>query len=189
MLRRGGLNLAVFHQFVDYLVHDTATFFDVRHFPAAKDHSNLDFVLVLKELHGPFDFEFNVVLACFWSKANLFRLHLVSTVPGPLFLLVLVFAEIHDATNRRLFGWRHLDQIKSRLACFLQCLAGGNDPQLLTSLRDDPYWSNTDLLVDPVLDAFDRDCPFTLKERRNETGPAPAIARTRQNQKNGKSLT
>ena len=83
----------------------------MRHFTSFEDHRHEHFVFVLQESLSLLDLKFNIMVARFRSKANLFRLRLVSVGrPSSLLIfLVLVLAEVHDSANRRLFRRRHLN--------------------------------------------------------------------------------
>lgn len=160
VLRGGGFDLAEFHKIRDDLVHDFSTFLDMSHFPSPKDNRHLDFILLLQELDGSFDLEFDVVLARLRPQSDLFGLDLMGAMARSLFLFVFVLAKIHDSTHGRTLVWCDLDQIQLGFLCSIQSLVGRHDSQLLALFRDHPDWRNTDLIVDPVLDAFDRSHPF-----------------------------
>lgn len=74
---------------------------------------------------------------------------------GLLSLFILVFAEIHDSTNGRLFVGSDFDQIKSLVPRLLKCIPGGHDSQLFTFGRNDSDLSDSDLFIDPRRIAFD----------------------------------
>ena len=52
MLLRLGFDLAMFAEHFDDVLHDLASFFDVGHFAAAEENTDLDLVFVLEKLFG-----------------------------------------------------------------------------------------------------------------------------------------
>jgi hypothetical protein len=73
-----------------------------------------------------------------------------------LFLLVFELAEVHDAADRGLLQRRDLDQIESRGAGLLKRFVRGDDPELGPVVGNHADGRNADLLIDPLLFAFDR---------------------------------
>ena len=105
--------LAELHEFLDDTLHHLATLFDVGHFSPAEENGDLHLVFMLKKVLGLLDFEFDVMLTRFGTQSNFLGLRHVTAVTVPLFLFVLVFAEVHDSANRRALIWRHFNQVQA----------------------------------------------------------------------------
>jgi hypothetical protein len=91
------------------------------------------------------------VVADFWAEAKLFVLAVVRVAfVLPLLLLLLEFAVIHDAANRRLLLGSHFDQVHAGFASLLQGLSGFDDAKNGAVLSDDADRRYADLLVDPL---------------------------------------
>jgi len=65
-----------------------------------------------------------------------------------LFLLVLPFAEVDDAANRRLSLWRDFDQVQTLAASDLDRLLRSHYSELRAFVVDDPNFSHSNTLVD-----------------------------------------
>src|SRR2546428_2488268 len=68
---------------------------------------------------------------------------------GFLAQLILVLAEVHDLTDRRLSRRRDLDKIISQFFRFLQGINRRHDAELFALRTDDAYWRYSDLSIDP----------------------------------------
>ncbi len=139
VLSRLRFYLSELDQVGNHSFHDFPSFFDVGHFTAAEDNGNLHFIFVLEEASSLSNLRIDIVLTGFWSKTNFFGLRLMS-VSAVVFLfvfLVLIFAEVHDSTNRRLFVWSHFDEVQSSIACSVKSFVRADDSQLSSVGTDD----------------------------------------------------
>jgi len=136
----------------------------VRHLSPAKDHGNLDLVLVLEESDRLPNFRTDIVFTGFGSKSNFFGFGLVGTLSRLLTLLVLVFAEIHDSADGGLFIGCNFNQVEPSIAGTVQSFVGGDDTILSTIRTYDAYWRDTDLIIDPGLNTFDCCNPLVLNK-------------------------
>ena len=126
-------------------------FVDVRVFAAAENDGEDHFVFAGQELFRSIDLGHQVVVADFWAEAELFVLAVVGVAfVLPLLLLVLEFAEIHDAANGRLLLRGDLDEVHAGFAGLLQSFNGFDNAQQGAILSDDTNRRNADLLVDPL---------------------------------------
>ncbi len=121
-------------QLLDHTFHNAASFFDVGHLAATKEHRDLDFVFVLEEAHGFLHFEVDIVLACLGPQSNLLRFCVVGTVALFLLLVVFVLAVVHDSANWRPLIGGHFHQIESRFAGQFQGVFCSDNSQLLSVL-------------------------------------------------------
>ncbi len=132
------------------------SFIHVGVFAAAEDDREDNLVFLAKELLGAIHLGHEVGVADLGAEANLFVLAVVRvTFMLPLLLLVLELAVIHDSANWRLLGWRDFDQVEPDSAGAIECFFGGDDPELFSFFRNHTNRGNADLLVDPLLLAFD----------------------------------
>ncbi len=132
-------------------------FVDMGVFATTEDDRKDHLVLLPEELLGPVHLGHEIGLANLRTEPDFFVLALVR-VPFvlPLFLLVLEFTKVHDPANGRLLGRRNFDEVESRLLGEVQGFLGRNHTELFAFRRNDADWGNADLLVDPLLLAFDR---------------------------------
>ena len=144
--------------------HNASSLIDVSHFTAAENHGNLDFIFVLEEADCLSDFGADIVLAGFGAESNFFGFGLVGTLPGLFAFFVFVLAEVHDAANGWLFVGCNLDQIQTGITSAVERLVGGDDSVLSAIGTDYADRRNTDLIVDPRLNAFDCWDPFDLNK-------------------------
>jgi hypothetical protein len=122
-------DLADVFQASEHLLDDALAFFDVRQLSATEDHGNDHLVFVRQEFAGSGHLHFDVVFARFGAHTNFFYFAVVSLAAvQALFLLILEFAEIHDAADRRPLIGSHFDEIQARLARRCQRLIGRNNP-------------------------------------------------------------
>lgn len=125
-------------------------------FAATKDDREDDLVLLAKELFGAIHLGHEVGVADLRAEANLFVLAVVRmTFMLSLLLLVLELAVIHDPANWRLLGRRDFHQVESNVAGAIECFFGWDDPELFSFFRNHTNRGNADLLIDPLLLAFD----------------------------------
>jgi len=125
-------------------------------FPATENDRADHLIAFLQEFASPLPFGHEIVLSNLGPQADFLILALVR-MPFvlPLFLLVLVFAIVHDAADGGLFQRRNLHEIEPRLAGFLQSFVSSNHTQLGSINRNHADLWDADLLVDPLLLAFD----------------------------------
>jgi len=91
------------------------------------------------------------VVADFWAEAELFIFAVMSVAfVLPLLLLVLEFAEIHDAAYGRLLLRGNLNEVHAGVAGLLQSFDGFDNAQQGAVLSDDADRRDADLLVDPL---------------------------------------
>ena len=164
LLQRRLLQFGELSQFLQYVFHNTSTFVDVSHFTPAENHRDLNFIFVLEEADRLSDFRPDVVLAGFRAESNLFGFGLVGTLTGLFAFFVFVLAEVHDAADGRLFVGCNLDQIQTGITSAVQRLVGGDDSVLSAIGTDYANRRDTDLIVDPRLNAFDCWDPFDLNK-------------------------
>src|SRR3989338_10441498 len=124
----------------------------MRHLAPAEEDRGLHFVPVFEEALDVLLLELVVVLVDLRSELDLFDQDDLLVLPGlprPLLLLVLIFAEIHDAAD----GWsrrgRDFDQVESLLLRKSQRLWRRHDAELLAAVVDDTGFPNPNSLVDP----------------------------------------
>ena len=140
-------HFANFAQRLDHHLHDLAAFFDVGHFTTAEQHADLHFVLVLEKFLSLPDLGADVFLTRFGPQPNFLGLGVSLTRVLFLVLVVLVFAVIHDAANRRPLIGRYFDKIQARVASPFESFLGRNDSELLAFLADDPNGRNANVVV------------------------------------------
>lgn len=148
--------LADIGKLLNHLFDQLESFLHVRVFSTTEDDRKDHFVFVLEEMASLIHLGLKVVFANFWTEAKF----LVSAVMGmatvlPLLLLILELAVVHDPAYRRLFLRCHLNQIETTFARLCQGLVGGNDTKLGAVLTDQSNRSYADLVVDPLMFAFD----------------------------------
>ena len=144
--------------------HDASSLVNVSHFTTSEDHGDLNFIFVLEEANRLSDFRIDIVLASLGAKSNFFCFGLVGTLPRLFAFFVFVFAEVHDAANRWLFVGCNLDQIQTRITSAVERLIGSDDSVLSAIGTDYSDGRDTDLIVDPRLNAFDCWDPFDLNK-------------------------
>src|SRR5437899_5183351 len=94
---------------------------------------------------------------------------------GFLAQLILVLAEVHDLTDRRLSRRRDLDKIVSQFFRFLHGINRRHDAELFALRTDDAYWRYYDLSIDPQFWNGDR-APLSFRFMpwaRRSSAPAP----------------
>ena len=122
------------------------------HLTAAEADRDFDAVAVGDELLGVLELRVEVTDINTGRHPDLLDLHHVLILPGFLFLLALLEAElsvVHQLAHRRHSLGRDLDQIQALLVGDFQRLCGGHDTELLALRADQP-----DLLVVDVLIQF-----------------------------------
>ncbi len=156
LLRRGHFDLANLRELIDHTFHHPAAFIDMHDFSSTKDDGNLHFVFRLEERSGELDFEIDIVLSRFGTQPDFFGLGVMDLALAVLLaLLILEFAVVHYAADRRPLVRRHLDQIEPRFAGDTERLVGGDDAQLFSFMRDHADGRNSDLIIDPHMLAVD----------------------------------
>src|SRR5215217_2960135 len=126
----------------------------MRHLPSAEQHRHLDLVPGIEELGGLTALRFQIVVVDLRPDANFFQLdHVLVSTRLAFFAALLVpeLAVIHDPANRRYGIRRDFDQVESPRPCHLHRVAGGNDPDLLPFLVDEPDFADTNPFVDASL--------------------------------------
>ncbi len=138
MLLGRRFDFAVGAERFDHHFHDFVAFFDVSHFAAAEQDTDLDFVFMLQELLGLANLGANIFVTGFGSQADFLGLGVRLTGVLLFVLVVLVFAVIHDSANGGPFVGSDLDKIQAGIASPFERLFGGDNPQLLAVFADDP---------------------------------------------------
>ena len=139
--------LQAFDDPVDQLV----SFVDVGVFAAAEDYREDHLVLVGQEFFGPRELGLQIVLADLGAQPELFVLAVMRMAfVLPLLLLVLEFAEIHDAANRRLLLRRDFHQVEAKVFSTLKGFGSFEDAELIAFRSDDADGRIADLFVDPL---------------------------------------
>lgn len=149
------LKFAKFQQLFDHAEHDAAAFVDMCHLATTENHRHLNLVLVFQKALCLLDLESNIVCTRFGPQSNFLGPGGVTVLIGFLFLVVLVFAVVHDPANRRLFIGSHFNQIEIIFFRFGQRFLCRNDSQLRTVRSDDTDRSYSDLFIDLGLNAVD----------------------------------
>ena len=117
LLRRRNLDLGDFLELFQHICHHASAFFHMGNLSTTKHDRDLHFVFVLEEVHGLLHLEVDVVLPGFGAQTKFLRLRVVNVALGVLLLLlILVFAEVHDSANGRLFVRSNLDEIEAVFA-------------------------------------------------------------------------
>ncbi len=126
-------------------------FFGVGVFAAAEDDGEDYLVLLGQELFGAVDLGHQVVVANLGADAELFVLAVVRVAfVLPLLLLVLEFAEVHDAANGRLLLGRDFHKVEAEVFGALQGFGGFENAELIAFRTDDADGRVADLFVDPL---------------------------------------
>ena len=142
-----GARLQLFRESLDQL----EAFIHVRVFAATEDDGEDDLIFAGQEFFRSVDLGHQVLVADFWAEAEFFVFAVMSVAfVLPLLLLVLEFAEIHDAANGRLLLGSDLDEVHAGVAGLLQSFDGFDNAQQGAILSDDTNRRNADLLVDPL---------------------------------------
>jgi hypothetical protein len=137
----------LFRQTLDEFV----AFVGMRVFAAAEDDGEDNFILLGQELFGAVDLGHQVVVANLGTNAELFVLAVMRVAfMLPLLLLVLEFAEVHDAANRRLLLRRDFYEVEAEVFGTLQGFGSFEYAELITFVTDDANGRVTDLFVDPL---------------------------------------
>jgi hypothetical protein len=152
LLRRLAFDFTVLGQLLDDAFHHFAAFVDMSVLTTTEQDGHLNFIVVLKEADRLLDLEVDIVIASFWSNANLFQFGLMSLPFFPfLLLVVLELPEVHDSADGRLRVCSDLDQIQPVFAGTVECVFGWDYAKLFTILINNTDGSNSDLIVDPIL--------------------------------------
>lgn len=165
LLQRGLFQLGVFCKLLQNVFHHATPFIHVSHFASTEDDGDLNFVFVLQKTNCLADLGFDVMLTRFGSQPNFFGFGLMSLLAGLLALFVLVFTEVHDSANGRLFIRRDFDQIQARITCAIECFVGGNNAILRSVRTNDPNWRNPNLTIYPSLYAISCRAPIVLNKK------------------------
>ena len=119
---------------------------------ASEDHRHLDFVSLFKELESVAQFELEIMLVGTRTHTNAFNIGhslLFLRLPLPLAKLILVFAVVPYAANRRIGGRRDLDNIESTLPSNIQRFTERNDSDLGAILVDQSDFARPNALINP----------------------------------------
>src|SRR5262245_13072998 len=122
----------------------------VRHLTTAEKDRCLHLVTFVQEAFDVFLLELVVVLVHLGTELDFLDLDdllMPSCFAGPLLLLVLILAEIHDAADRRACRRRDLDEVEALLLRDGQRLGRRHDAELLPGVVDDANFSYPDSLV------------------------------------------
>src|SRR5688572_25916813 len=123
----------------------------VRHLAAAEENRCLHLVAIFDEALDVVLLELVIVLVHLRTELDFLDLdHLLVALrfPGPLLLLVLILAVVHDSTDGRHGGRRDFDQVEAFLAGKDKSLGRRHDAQLLPRVVDYADFTNPDALVD-----------------------------------------
>src|SRR2546428_993661 len=179
-LPRGLLDLrAAPHQSQHFIQHRPAHLL-VRHLAATEHHGDLGLVPIGQEPLHLAHLRLQVGLNGARSQLVFLEMRtLVVLLGGVGFLaqLILVLAEVHDLTDRRLSRRRDLDKIVSQFFRFLQGINRRHDAELFALRTDDAYWRYSDLSIDPQFWNGDR-APLSFRfmswvRRWSALGPPP----------------
>lgn len=173
--RRVSLHLHRFTEFLNDGVKCLDGPLSVGPLAPAEQHGKLHLVPVCQKLSGPIHFDEAVVGVRFGAKPDFLQNDDVAArrVLLPLLSLVLEFAVIHDAADRRSFHGRHLNQVESRLSRQTQGFVGGKDAPLPLILINHAYRCYADLLIETQRLGDDL-LPFKKRERRRAGSEANA---------------
>ena len=150
------LKFAERFEFGGELLDELKAFVDVGILAATEDHAEHHLVFLVQEFLGPIDLGREVGFADFGAEANFLILTVVRVAfMLPFFLLVLELTVVHDPADGRLFVRSDLDQIEPDVLSAVECLFGGDDTQLLSFFGNNANGGDADLIVDPLLLAFD----------------------------------
>src|SRR5215216_5768381 len=125
--------------------------FFVRDLAAAKMNSRFDLVAVLKDPHGIILLEDVIVIVCAGPELYLLDGDIGLLGLGfllLLLLLVLPFAEVNDAADRRLSLWRNFDEIKALAPREFQSLLRSHNAYLRPVLIYHANLAHANALVD-----------------------------------------
>src|SRR5437762_308239 len=158
-----GVHLIALHPWQGFGDRHVAQFFDqplenapadlrVRHFAAAEEDRGLHLVAVFKKALDVLFLELVVVLVDFRPELDFLDLDDLLVPPrlaGPLLLLVLILAEIHDPADWR--GRRRGDfhEVEPLLPGDGKRLRRRHDAELLSGVVDDADFADADTFVDP----------------------------------------
>ena len=123
---------------------------------SAEDDRADDLVALLQKLAGAVELGSEIVLANLRAQTDFLVLAVMNVAfVLPLFLLVLELAEVHDAADGRFLQRSDLNQVEPNFACLFQSIVATDYAQLRAVVADDTKRSGADLIVDPLLFAFD----------------------------------
>ena len=132
------------------------TLLDVGVLATPKHDRKNDLVLLLQELAGPIDLEFQVMRADLRTQADLLILAMMRLgLVLPLLLLVLELPIVHDPADRWILERSDFHQIEVGIPRFGQGIRGADHTQLRAVLVNRPDWRGSDLIIDPLLTTFD----------------------------------
>src|SRR5688500_10890403 len=123
----------------------------VRHLAAAEENRRLHLVAVFDEALDVMLLELVIVLVHLRAELDLLDLdHLLVALrfPGPLLLLVLILAVVHDSADGRHGGRRDFDQVEAFLSGKNESLGRRHDAELLPRVVNHADFTDADTLVD-----------------------------------------
>ena len=123
----------------------------VRHFAAAEENRRLDLVAVFNEALDVVLLELVIVLVHLRAELDFLDLdHLLVALrfAGPLLLLVLILAVVHDPADRRHGGRRDFDQVEAFLSGKDESLGRRHDAELLPRVVDYADFTDSNPLID-----------------------------------------
>ena len=106
----------------------------MRHLPPTEEHIDLHLVFFIQKSRDLFQLDLIVAFTDVRLQADLFEVrHMLVPLDAPLlfFLVIFVFAVIHDAANWRFCRRSDLDKVQLMLFGQLQCPLNGDNAQLL----------------------------------------------------------
>lgn len=137
--------------FVGKNLQKLGTKIGMRHFTSAETNRHLDLVTISDEAESIFDLEIDIMVADAGRQPDLFCFNDLLILAVHLFafgLLKAVFAEIHDAANRRCGGRRDHNEVKALFLGTFQRFIGRHDTELGTIRSDHANLSGLDLFID-----------------------------------------
>jgi len=132
-------------------VNDAPADLAVRHLPAAEHQGYLNLIAFFQKFQEVLELNAIVMIFNVGLDPDLFYLKMFLVFLGfalPLLLLIFIFAEVHDAADRRLDLWGNLNKIKLIFSREVKACFQRDDAQLLAVRADNPKFRNTDLFVD-----------------------------------------
>ena len=116
--------------------------------PPAKQHRELNLVVVEQEASRPVYFDPAIVRVGLGPDADLFQVNFVRVLLfGLLFLLILPFAVVHDPADGRPFRGCHLHEVFADVGCHSESLVSRDNPDLFVFIADDAHRRNPNLIV------------------------------------------
>jgi hypothetical protein len=159
-------------------LHDSPALLDVSDLAAAEENTHQDLVLMLQELAGVSDFDFDVMAPRLGPHADFLELGVVLLLAMLLLLLfVLELSIVHNTANGRSLRGSNFDQIQPGGASGGKRFFPGDDAELVAIGIDHTQRRDSNLLVDAEI-AIDRFVLLTAP--RATQGPSTAGSTSRE---------